>query len=461
MAGIGFVLRKLTRQDDLIGVLKGFSHSAVASSGPWFFTVLALAALSLLTDRMGNLAALSDFRIVIVYNFSFSLVMSGPLLIVMTRVLADSIFVGNVRAAPSMLAGGFIIILASQLPVAIVLYLVIATLEPLVAFLAIVNFLAISMLWLVSMFLSALKDYSAISIAFGAGMSLSILGGLSIAEPGSSAGPLLGFTLGVLMTVTLLLAKILAEYPYPIEKPFAFIEKCKPYGMLVASGLVYNMAVWIDKWIMWSAAESKVAASGLATYPHYDSAMFLAYLTITPSMAIFMMVVETRFYESYINFYRQLQRHANLTRILANHRELVRVLVDGLRNMMVVQATISLSVILLAPQIFEAMNIDFLQIGMFRLGVLGSLFQVFVLMLGIVLAYFDFRGPALAVQVMFLVTNGLFTWASLHFGFSWYGYGFFVACLVTFVFAYLLTGRYVYDLPYQTFIRNNRSIRGR
>ena len=304
-----------------------------------------------------------------------------------------------------MLVGSFLVMMATQLPVAITLYLVVADLTPIVTILAIVNFLAISSLWLVSIFLSALKDYTSITIAFVLGMSMSVIGGLAIAEPGSAAGPLLGFTIGITMTVTLLVAKILAEYPYPIERPFAFLKKFPPYVVLAASGLVYNAAVWVDKWVMWSAPEAVAGKSGLVSYPHYDSAMFLAYLTITPSMAIFMMVVETRFYESYINFYRQLQRHANYDRIIANHHELVHTLVDGLRNMIVIQATISLSIILLAPQIFEALGIDFLQIGMFRLGVLGSLFQVFVLMLGIVLAYFDFRGPALSVQAVFLVTQ--------------------------------------------------------
>ena len=42
MAGIGFVLQKLASKDDLMGIFRAYFHSAMASTGPWLFTVLAL-----------------------------------------------------------------------------------------------------------------------------------------------------------------------------------------------------------------------------------------------------------------------------------------------------------------------------------------------------------------------------------------------------------------------------------
>lgn len=459
MAGIGFVLRKLTRQDDLIGIFQGFAHSALASNGPWLFTVLALAGISVFAVDAGSRGALEEFRLVIVYNFSLSLVLSGPLLITVTRVLADAIYAADVRRAPSMLLGSALLMTLIQLPPAVLLYFFIGDFPPAVALLAVINLLMVSMLWLVSVFLSALKDYRSITNAFLVGMAAALVVGYALRDSANGAGLLLGFTAGLALTISLLLAKILAEYPYPLRRPFAFVPALRPYWLLALSGFVYNAAIWVDKWVMWSAPEAVVAPSGLVTYPHYDSAMFLAYLTITPSMAIFMVIVETRFYEAYIQFYRDVQQHANFERILHNHRQLVETLVEGMRNMMVVQTTVSVTVILLAPQLFEAFGFDFLQIGMFRLGVLGSLFQVLVLMLLIVLAYFDFRGPVLAVQACFLLSNALFTRINIEFGFAFYGYGFFLSCLLSFVVAYLIVARYLGDLPYQTFVRHNHSIR--
>ena len=43
MAGIEFVIQKLTKQDNLLGVFRAYTHAIMASTGPWLFTVLALS----------------------------------------------------------------------------------------------------------------------------------------------------------------------------------------------------------------------------------------------------------------------------------------------------------------------------------------------------------------------------------------------------------------------------------
>lgn len=459
MAGIGFVLRKLTRRDDLLGVVQGFAHSALASSGPWLFTILALGSLSLLAVSVRGLDELAEFRLVIIYNFAFSLVLSGPVLMVVTRVLADLIYEADVSAATGMLAGALALVLGTQLPLVIAFYTLHATLAPATVAAAVANFALVSALWLVSVFLSALKDYRAISGAFAAGMLTAAGLGLWLAADWGVAGMLTGFNSGLALVLALLIARILAEYPYAPRKPFAFLRHFRRYWMLALSGLVYNAAIWVDKWIMWLAPQAETLAGGLRSYPHYDSAMFLAHLSMVPAMAAFMVVVETRFFEAYLKFYRDLQRHANLDTIRENHRALLAVLDEGVRNLAVVQGALCMFVILLAPSLFAWARIEFLQMGIFRLGVLGSLFQVLVLVLFIVLAYFDFRRTVLGLQVLFLASNALFTWIGMQAGgFAWYGYGYFLAALLTFVVSYVVTHRLLGELPYQAFVRANQSV---
>ena len=459
MAGIGFVLRKLTRQDNLMGVLQGFAHSALAANGPWLFTVLALGGLSLYGASTGTSPELQAFRLIVIYNFSFSLVFTGPVAMVMTRLLADAIHEQNVEMAPGMMIGGLGFVLITQLPVTVAFYWLYADLEPLMCIAAIGNFLAVSAVWAVSVFLSALKDYRSITTAFAAGMGAAFGGGVALSDLAGASGMLFGFSFGLVLTLSMLIGKILAEYPYAVARPFGFLHGFKRYWMLALSGLVYNLAIWVDKWVMWFAPEGERLPSGLQSYRLYDSAMFLAYLSVTPALAMFMVVVETRFYEEYLRFYRALQRHATWEIIAANHRSLIRALSQGVRNLVVIQGAICLFVILLAPALFDWLSIDYLQMGMFRLGVFGSLFHVLVLVLFIVLAYFDFRGPVLCMQAVLLVTNAGFTYATLQFGFPYYGYGYFLSALVTFAVAYAVTFHYVGELPYQTMVRYNDSVR--
>ena len=78
MAGIGFQLRKLSREDTLSSVIAAVGHAAVIAAGPWLFTILSLAGITLTTERIAGLETLAAFRIVIIYVFAISLVLTAP-----------------------------------------------------------------------------------------------------------------------------------------------------------------------------------------------------------------------------------------------------------------------------------------------------------------------------------------------------------------------------------------------
>src|SRR3546814_20938366 len=70
MAGIVFVLHRLTRQDNLVGVAVGYVYAALVSSGPFLVTVLAMAAIGILSEAAGGRQAVATFRLVTIYNFA-------------------------------------------------------------------------------------------------------------------------------------------------------------------------------------------------------------------------------------------------------------------------------------------------------------------------------------------------------------------------------------------------------
>jgi uncharacterized membrane protein len=243
-----------------------------------------------------------------------------------------------------------------------------------------------------------------------------------------------------------------------VTNPFRYGKYFRIYWELALSGLVYNMAIWVDKWIMWLAPEREVLRSGLISYPDYDSAMFLAYLTIVPSIAAFVLSVETDFFESYLKFYRNVQEHKNYAEIENAHKEIIESSLRGSRTFLVLQGSICLATIFLAPRIFTLLNINFAQIGIFRIGVLGAFFHVLLLALSIVLSYFNLRITTLKIHLLFLISNAGFTYVSMRMGFSYYGFGYFLASLVTFAATFLAAAHYLGRLPYQTFVLSNESV---
>ena len=129
------------------------------------------------------------------------------------------------------------------------------------------------------------------------------------------------------------------------------------------------------------------------------------------------------------------------------------------RSFLVLQTIVSMTMILLSPAIFEKLQLNFLQLGIFRFGVLGAFFQMMFLFLSILLSYFDLRMAALRLQIVFLVANASLTYVTMKMGFAFYGYGYFLASLVAFLYAFFVALRYLGELPYQTFIGSNPSIK--
>ena len=304
MAGIGFALRKLTRRDDLLGLLQAYGHSALSSTGPWMFTVLALGLLEVIGARYASLGELAEFRRIIIYNFAFSLVLSGPVILIVTRYLADGIYSKSVETATGTAIGAMAFMFATQALIVVPFYLFYVNLDTTVRVAALINYFLISGIWLASVFLSALKDYKLVTRSFGLGLFIGVAGAVQLADQYSVSGLLFGFSIGLAVIVFALFARIYAEYPYDLSRPFAFLAYFRKYPSLAASGFVYSLGLWIDKLLMWTAPERSEHPSGMIDYPNYDGAMFAAYLTIIPSMALFTLIVETGFYERYLRFYR-------------------------------------------------------------------------------------------------------------------------------------------------------------
>lgn len=458
MAGIGFVLRKLSRQDNLIGIFRAYLYSALISTGPWLFTILTLGAISILSARVTTFSEIHIFRQVIIYNFSFSLVFSSPIFMVVTRFLADSIYSKDVSGTPGLMLGSLLFTWAVETPIVCWFYLIHANLEPGAALNGITNFYLISAVWVLITFVTAVKNYRSVITAFTIGLLFSLLGSIFLAVNFGAAGILFGFNFGLAVLLGLLIARIFAEYPYSFKEPFRFLKYFKKYWKVALSGFVYNVAAWVDKWIMWFAPEGERTEANFLLYTNYDSAIFLAYLTVIPAMALFMLTVETDFYEKYLQFYSALQKNATLRQIITNHKAMIDSIVKSSRSVLILQGVICVLIILISPEIFRIMEINYLQLGIFRFGVLGSLFQALTLFLSIFFSYFDNQTANLKIQGLFLITNALFTIITLQLGFRYYGYGYFMATLVTFLYATVALITYVKDLVYHTFITNNTSV---
>lgn len=452
MAGIGFALRRLVHRDDLIGVAEGYTAATLITSGPWLFTIACLASIgALLQDRVLP-ADLAQFRAVLVYSFCFSLLLSGPIASVATRYVADCIYRHSLRPIPSVLYVSLGMTLGGSLLVAGPFVALVLDFPRGTAVAAILNFCLVSCIWTMSLFLSTLREHTSYAVVFAIGLFIAFGGVTILGDRYGIEGMLHGFNMGLAAILFTIIGRALAAFPQALMWPQAFLGYFRSFWELAASGVVLTAALWVDKWIMWFAPEQQIVAGGLRFHPDYDVAMYLAYLTIIPAIAVFMISLETGLFERVFRYFSHISHHAHFEAIVKNRDEIQRFVFGQLRKVMGLQTLIAVLAVWFAPQILPLLGGTYSQVGIFRLGVLGASFHVLLLFLLLILSYFDRRRLALALHCLLFACNTVFSWISREMGYAYYGFGYFLASLVTFVAAYACTLVLLKHLPYYTFV---------
>jgi polysaccharide biosynthesis protein PelG len=459
MAGVGFVLRRLVRTDGLSAKLSGLGHATMASSGPWLITCVALIAIAAISDGRIDSNILRQFSILVTYNFSFSLVGSGAVVIVVTRRLADCIYARDLSKVPALLVGATIIIFALMSIIGIIIYGYVIDLTLSERILGFTGLLLTGGVWLTTAFISALKNYLVITSAFVLGMLVALIAALVLAQPFGLSGLLAGVSFGLGTIFFLLLARITIEFPGSTDQPFAFLKNSNHLWQLALAGLMINAAIWVDKWVMWFAPGATNLGNSLYSHEAYEAGMFLAYLSIVPSLALLLIDLETAFFERYTNFYRSIREHATLSQLREQHSDIKRILIIGLKRIALLQTAVCLIAIVLAPTIVTAVGGGAEMIPILRYGLIGALFHILLIATMTVLAYFDLRHELLLVSCLFFLSCLGFTFVSVQIGAEFYGYGYYIAALISFCAAFYFASKRVNQLLFQTFVANNQTLR--
>jgi uncharacterized membrane protein len=462
MAGIGFALKSFHRQDTLSSVVASFGHAAVVAAGPWLFTILSLASITLVADQIVGLATLADFRAVIIYAFATSLVLSAPVTMVATRLVANALWLKQVDGIHALLLGAFAVCLAL---VAAGVVALIAYFRPpaTIAIVFAASSLLAALIWIALAFSGAIRDYTGVTLSFLIGLFVSVLASIGAAIAGYHApGMAAGFLIGLAVTFFGLTARIRMTFPDPVRDPIAgmraIIDGLTNYWTLAVGALVGAIAVWIDKWIYWFSPVSETVASGFLHAPIYDSSMFIASLAVIPSLGAFVMKLETEFFERYQHYYGTIAGHGTLSQIEAARERLARYTLDHLTLITIVQAGISTILVLTAPIIIDVLGLQFRQIAILRYGAIGVVFHFIFIAAVSMLLFFDRRKLFLSLQVMFCVLNAGLTVLALQLGEEYYGTGYFLACFTASFFAYRLAEATFARLNFLTFIGNNPSV---
>lgn len=453
MAGIGFTLRRMLQEEGITGPMRALTYASIIAAGPW---ITSSASLALLGSWSALAQGSHDFEVflsIVSYVYAFSLIGVGVIHMGASRYLADRLYEGNWETFAPAFAQLLAPLLLIQGAVALV-FMSFTGLSFRVDVLAIMLYLAVNGTWLAMIFLTAAKDFRTIIVAFAVGFVLSVWGGIVGGNLWGLAGQLGGFAAGYVLTFFILVARIKLEFGLPTHKAEGLGEQLWRFWPLALTGVCYNAGVWVDKILFWYSADAgKQVAGPLHVAPLYDNAMFLAYATIVPALGMFLLRVETDFYDAYRAYFAAISAREGLPILRHVKREMAITLTRNLGLLLKVQGPITLAAVIFAPEAIKLLNLTWLSLFVFRFGALGSCLHIVVLMILILLLYLDFRIDAMLLSMVFVLANAAFTLVCFAGGLPFYGLGYALASVFTMGIGLLLLARALRDLEFHVFMR--------
>lgn len=452
MAGIGFELRKLLDRQSLWGLVRAYAYAGVISSGPWVLSIVGVMGIGLLSVGRVPAGEVRQFLVTITYLMAASLIVTGGLQLMFARFIADCVYRREEPRVLPNLMGALTVTGLGTCALSVPLVFVLA--GPLsVRLLTVVAFVVLSASWIAVVLLSSLRDYRGVVTSFLVGYLISVAGALLL-RPLGLVGLLAGFLVGQVVLLVAMVGLVARRFPSDVLVAFEFLDRRRAYVTLAATGLLYNLGIWIDKLIFWfTPSTSEVVLGPLRASIIYDIPIFLAYLSIVPGMAVFLVRVETAFAEEYDGFFAAVRDGETLADIRRRRDRLTLAVKNGISDIFKVQGTTVLVLLLAGPRLLEAVGISRLYLQLFSVDLAGVAMQVLMLAVFNVLFYLDQRRTTLALSATFCALNAILTVASQHAGPAFYGYGFALSTAITSLVGLLVASRKLDRLEADTFMR--------
>ena len=453
MAGIGFELRRLLKKDSIFGVLRAYGYAGVISSGPWVLSILSVMLIGVMSiGRVIPKTLIVQYLVSVTYLMAASLVVTGPLQLMLTRFISDRLFEKRHQAVLPNLFGALLLttLFSGVLGSLFAVFLFHQTF--LYELLMLASFVALANIWMVVIFLSGMKSYNAILVVFAAGYGVAIIASLLL-RPAGMEGLLAGFLIGQCVLLFAMLHLVVRQYPGEALVSMEFLSPKKSYYSLAVTGLMFNMAIWADKFIFWSNPGTSQSIIGpLHASIIYDLPIFLAYLSIIPGMAVFLVRMETDFVESYDHFYTAIREGDTLKHIRLYKDAMVLNIKQGIYEIFKVQGLTVILLFLAAGPLMDAIGISRLYIRLFQVDLVGIGIQVLLLAILNVTFYLDLRVMACLLSGIFLFINIAASWSSICLGPHYFGLGFATATALTSLVGLFLLDRKLKNLEYETFM---------
>lgn len=435
MAGIGFELKKLFDRRTLTGQAMAYGYSAVITAGPFALLTSMVLLIQLLFARYGAAGEASQlYTASVIYPFVFSQLLTCGFAMVVTRYLADCLYRGEYENIASSCYG---VIFMAQLAgmVAAVLFFWNKPLPLALKLFTYVFFMEMTAVWLQGVYLTALKDYKSIFFSYAGGVSVSILlawGNFHIALLEPVTGAMLAMCIGTGLIVCCFMVQIVRYFGCPaFSMNFEFLPYFEEHYRLFGIALFYTLSIYVANFIIWSSDWGLVVAGTYLYSPRYDVVTFYAFLSILPTMIMFVVSMELKFYEQYAIYFTYITQKGNFQDIDDARKDLLYTLWTEFKNIMEFQLVFSLIFLAAGGYLLTMGGVSYQDVGIYRLLVLGAFFTAVLQIVYTLLLYLEDQQGALTIAGVFLASNVTLGIAGQWLGENSYGFTFFLSAVMS------------------------------
>ena len=440
--GFGKKLMRIFRSHSIISSLYGFLYSAVVTIAPM---ILIIVNIVLMSNVLGysklDYASRELFTSTSLYQFIFSLLLTSPFNAVLSKYMADLIYLEQFEDMWACYYAGFFpqILLGSAVAIPFFVYEYLGgQVDILYILVSYCGYIALQMIFYNMIYLSVLKDYNKISLFYFFGMLSAFLLGLLfvyVLHWEVSFSMLLAMAVGYLVTAALEYAQLKQYFLIQgrgYRKVYQYILQ---NWKLVLGNFFYILGLYTHNFVFWTTDLAKVVAGIYVSADPYDMASFLALLTSITTSMIFIVRVEMYFHGRYRDYSEAVigGRGRDIRKAQVRmFRQLSGELVELVRVQFIISVVVFLVFLVFLPQVgYSGLIMQIYPC------LAAGYFSMFIMYAAIIfLYYFNDMSGALVASALFMFSTLIGSVVATHLPAIWYGLGLVIGALTAWTFVY-------------------------
>lgn len=465
MAGIGFSLKRLFSKKGVFSLCRAYGYAGIICAGPMILGVILLVGMSLAARLAGMDAHDRELlNCMITYCLLVSLTVTSWFNMAVTRYISDMLYEEKPeKIMPSLYGSCSLMLVAGGVLYGIFLWF--SGVSFLDQVLCLWFSLILIVVWMEMVYLTALKDFQGIVLAFAVSLMLGFFLALVFVVIGwVSVESLLLCVIIAYGVMMVWYYKLLLDYfPKSEGSRYTFLRWFDRYHSLALSGGLLNIGLFAHLVIMYFGP-LRVQVEGLFYgAPRHDVPALFAFFSILITTINFVTSVEVRFYPAYRNYYSLFNDKGSIRDIEQAEQEMLGILEQELTFSGHKQLISTILFLVIGSIVLQQASLGFtdLSLGIYRLLCVG--YGVYALsnsMMLILLYFEDYTGALLGTSAFALVSVTVTIWQNLFGSVEYFGLGFLLGGLAFYLIVWIRLEWYTKRLPYfllcrKSFIPNN------